>query len=487
MTITPCLKKRYSTDNHGIINIRITQNRKSKYISTKVSILERYWNPNKKEVRSSYDKHESINDLIESEIDKIKKDRSLSTSHEVVSNVKKSFLTYFEEYLERLTKQEKYGSYKKFNTTLQHLRGYNMSKSKSDLLFSEVDYQWVEGFREYLTIKHLKKNTQNNYLKCCQRLYNLSIKEKVFKTYENPFDQFKFKREKVEKRFLTFDQLQYLVSHDLKKGSVVEETRNRFLVQIYGQGLRVSDLLTLRYKNLNFDGHSSRINFTQFKTKKSHSVQLSYDLMKQLFYHFDRDLYFKFYETEKYSFNFDGKKKNWTFPQIERNSKTVRDNDKKNGTNLLEKYSKEVYRIVGIIFMKQHDILRDYSIENPNKFIVTCLNERYFENVEFNDNTNLTKTQYNHIQSKITVYNRNLKKLSKLTGTNIRITSHTPRHTFTNLLLTEGTDVYSISKSLGHSRLSITENYLKDFDTERVDSDNTMVFRKINLHRITLK
>lgn len=42
ITITPYLKKKYKTGNFGIINIRITQNRKLKYLSLKIKIKERY-------------------------------------------------------------------------------------------------------------------------------------------------------------------------------------------------------------------------------------------------------------------------------------------------------------------------------------------------------------------------------------------------------------------------------------------------------------
>jgi site-specific recombinase XerD len=85
------------------------------------------------------------------------------------------------------------------------------------------------------------------------------------------------------------------------------------------------------------------------------------------------------------------------------------------------------------------------------------------------------------------MYNRDLKKLEPYTNTIIRLTSHTPRHTYTNLLLSNNTDVYSISKSLGHSKLSITESYLNDFDINKIDSDNTELFRMINLNKLSLK
>ena len=53
MTITPYLKKRNSSDNYGIINLRITKNRKSEYHSLKINLKEKLWNDNRKEVRKT--------------------------------------------------------------------------------------------------------------------------------------------------------------------------------------------------------------------------------------------------------------------------------------------------------------------------------------------------------------------------------------------------------------------------------------------------
>ena len=77
------------------------------------------------------------------------------------------------------------------------------------------------------------------------------------------------------------------------------------------------------------------------------------------------------------------------------------------------------------------------------------------------------------------LYNKDLKLLIPHTSnSNINITSHTARHTYANLLLSNGVDIYSISKSLGHSSLSVTENHVSSFNQERVDDDNTEVFRR---------
>ena len=77
------------------------------------------------------------------------------------------------------------------------------------------------------------------------------------------------------------------------------------------------------------------------------------------------------------------------------------------------------------------------------------------------------------VSSKTTIYNKQLKELQFLCKIKTKLTSHITRHTYTNLLI-ENTDndIYSISKSLGHQRLSTTEHYLSDFNTIRTDKVN---------------
>ena len=486
MTITPYLKKRNTSDNYGIINLRITKNRKSEYHSLKINLKEKFWNDNRKEVRKNDEvDYITINEKINDEIEKLKKQQKIDEP-ELLGKKNVSFIQYFRNYLDELTSLKKLGTYKKYNTTLQHLTEFIKKDGKTDLKFSDVDYLLIENFDKYLQKLHLKSNTRNGYLKCCQKLFNLSIKEKVFRTYENPFVEFNFKRDPVEKRRLSFGQVQNLIGTEVEFGSLTYETRVKFLIQIYGQGLRVSDTFTIRYKNIDFDSWNSRINFFQFKTKKRHSIQLSLDILKQLFFFVNKDLYHEMYYTRKYPFLWKGKEYKFSIPQIEKEIHRIRPISLKEGTDSWEKIGNIKYQILGDLYEEQLKHIKEFSFNNPNKFIVPWLNESFYKNIEFNDNTILTKQQYNHLQSRITVYNRNLKRLEILTGTNIRITSHTPRHTYTNLLLHINTDVYSISKSLGHSNLSITENYLNDFERVKVDDDNTELFRRMNLSKIIL-
>ncbi|MCP1384874.1 site-specific integrase [Runella salmonicolor] len=75
-------------------------------------------------------------------------------------------------------------------------------------------------------------------------------------------------------------------------------------------------------------------------------------------------------------------------------------------------------------------------------------------------------------EAKTSIVNNNLKKLQERLGWQKRITCHIARHTFADTARKKGQNTYNISKALGHTRLSTTEQYLKSFDQNSVDSIN---------------
>lgn len=57
--------------------------------------------------------------------------------------------------------------------------------------------------------------------------------------------------------------------------------------------------------------------------------------------------------------------------------------------------------------------------------------------------------------------NAYLKELADICHIRKRVTFHTARHTFATLLVQDGTDIYKISKFLGHKSINMTQRYLK--------------------------
>ena len=57
-------------------------------------------------------------------------------------------------------------------------------------------------------------------------------------------------------------------------------------------------------------------------------------------------------------------------------------------------------------------------------------------------------------------------------GISKTITFHCARHTYATLQLTMGTDIYTVSKLLGHKDLKTTQVYAKIIDQKKIDSVN---------------
>lgn len=113
---------------------------------------------------------------------------------------------------------------------------------------------------------------------------------------------------------------------------------------------------------------------------------------------------------------------------------------------------------------KAFEILAAYRTESskPEDYIFPILSQKR----EYHTEEDLLK----EISRKNALVNKYLKKICFLAGLPKDVSFHSARHTFADLGRRKIGDVYKISKLLRHSKISITEKYLSDFDTEMEDS-----------------
>lgn len=71
-------------------------------------------------------------------------------------------------------------------------------------------------------------------------------------------------------------------------------------------------------------------------------------------------------------------------------------------------------------------------------------------------------------------YNLKLQQWVMRAGISKTITFHCGRHTYATLQLTNGTDIYTVSKLLGHRELKTTQVYAKIIDQKKVDASNAI-------------
>jgi site-specific recombinase XerD len=83
--------------------------------------------------------------------------------------------------------------------------------------------------------------------------------------------------------------------------------------------------------------------------------------------------------------------------------------------------------------------------------------------------------------------NAYLKEIADLCGISKNLTFHIARHTFaTTITLSNGVQMESVSKMLGHKDLKTTQHYAKVLD-RKVSDDMSILKEKLNLGRIQSK
>jgi integrase len=499
ITYTPYLKKKYTIDNFGVIQVRRTQNRKSTYFTLSETLKEVFWNKKKGEVRSNHKEYERLTNLISDKIDELKKiDNSVfenTITHKKESNEKVSFINFFENQLLYHQTRREIGTYKSHKTSYFHLINFLNTLDKKDLLFSELTTFFIRDFETYLKGKdNLSTNTCIKYLKITKNVFNKGIEFLVYSTNIDPFLRVNKIKTPVNKEPLSKLEIETIFNTEIKEDDSLYNIKNYFLFQIFSQGMRVSDLMTLRWGNL----VSGDIVFYQFKTKKPHLVSLNEIILLRLVDYLPEG---KNIVNTKFNFSVNDINYSMTYQEIEKHyekvsseniSKYISIEDVMKGIN---KVDENVERLLqtwlelknekkNLIKMTLEMKITEYSIKNSSKFIFPILDNKIFENVHFDGQKHiLTKYQYNQMSSKTTIYNKQLKKLQKRCGLNKVLTTHLSRHTYTGLMIEHtGKDIYTISRNLGHSGLKNTEHYVSDFLDKRVISENddmTKTFKNI--------
>lgn len=77
-------------------------------------------------------------------------------------------------------------------------------------------------------------------------------------------------------------------------------------------------------------------------------------------------------------------------------------------------------------------------------------------------------------------YNEVLKKWAKAAGINKNLSSHVARHTFATLALSNGVDLYTVSKLLGNRDISTTQIYAKIIEKKKEEAVDMLPPLQVN-------
>jgi len=184
-------------------------------------------------------------------------------------NTTEHFFEYAGDIRERFLKAGKIGTYKRYKTCLLKLQSYAKRK---DLKFVDIDATFLAKYENHLQSKSYKPNTIYNNMKVIRAVFYKAMKEGICSPEKNPFLLFKLKMDtRTNKQKLTIKEILAIEELKLDEGSLVWHVRNCFLFSFYCAGIRISDLLQLKWKNLTRNG---RLEYQMEKTGSFKSLVL---------------------------------------------------------------------------------------------------------------------------------------------------------------------------------------------------------------------
>ena len=254
--------------------IRITKNRKSKFVFLNYRIKPDFWDDENKRVRKSHPNAQQLNRYIAIKLMEAQEaalmmeaaDKAIlpeRIKEQIMGKAPVPFFKFADRYVEELKVNLKVGSHRKTKSVVTKMKKYVGGR---ELFFEHITVAWLKDYAKYLKSEHENKtNTVSCNFRTIRRIINLAICEDLIEPEKNPFKKFRLVTEKVKKEFLTDEELMLIELAPLEKGSEMDHHRNMFVFSAYSGGLRISDMLNLRWKN--FDGERVLV-----QTRKTASI-----------------------------------------------------------------------------------------------------------------------------------------------------------------------------------------------------------------------
>lgn len=256
----------YSKDIKG----RIKHKRKYQFLDIQIHTEPK----NQKQRNENKDLLEVANNIL-----KKKQIEGLSSDFEITPDdkLKKNFIEYFQESIEK--RNYKDSTLKAFEITLKHLIDYCNPDTTT---FKNIDYNFITGFMNYLDKlvifdnQRLKNNSKRLYFNAFKTIILQAYRNGIFK--KNPLLNIKgYSLQDTEKIYLTVEEIQKLNDTECNKPLL----KRAFLFSCF-TGLRFSDILNLKWKQLINDNGNYKIAFKMRKTSRQEYLTLSKQAMKYL-------------------------------------------------------------------------------------------------------------------------------------------------------------------------------------------------------------
>jgi len=262
--------------------LRITYMKEHVRITLDYAVKKNQFNPKPSQnqyIRQNNPKYALINNYLDNKIEEAKEAaRQLQKENKLISarsirqrlltSKSESFYEFSEQVVQQLKKNNRIGNYKKYKSLIEKMKEYT---KQEDLTFQEIDVKFLNNFQAHLASKGNAQSTITGNLRTIRALIYRSINEGLIEQGKNPFFSFKMKFGKVDRVRLNEQEILAIENLDLPYGQLIWHVRNVFMFSYYTAGMRISDVLMLKWHNI----QNGRLIYRMHKTEKLHSLKLT--------------------------------------------------------------------------------------------------------------------------------------------------------------------------------------------------------------------
>lgn len=305
------------------VAIRITKDRKTRYIFTGKYILEKDWDFEDNKVRKSHENSGRMNAFLRkklSEVEAVSDKAEIAeedlSSTQIKKKVKRqgSKVSFFKLACERIRRKNLEGTFSVAQSELsilynvQEFLNFNPSLSKNKVIegikerrrdrvskarsgvqtmeddlkafekdtslhFDDIDLAFINRFKSFCAAYlEQKTRTVTNQLIFIRTLYNQAIKENLVDPRKYPFggEKEKIRIGSGNRIGLTSEEIKKIENLELEENTSIWHTRNVWLFAFYFAGVRISDVLEMKWSDF-VDG---RLYYQMNKNEKPVSLKV---------------------------------------------------------------------------------------------------------------------------------------------------------------------------------------------------------------------
>ncbi len=294
-SVTPFLDKRANAKNLHPITIRIIKDRKPSYIYLGQAIKLNQWDSKNRRVKNIHPDYLEINQLIITKLSKANKsmlnaeikEQNLSSrviKRKIVSKEECDFFNVAKNYL-ALIKERK--QFHQFDIELKRIEVFYQFVKKDKLYFNELNIDLLRSFEAYLkNTRDLAPRTIANYMIMIRTVFNLGISKSITTIEVYPFGKGKYQIRfpETKKIGLSIEEVKALETLEgLTKAQ--QYALNAWLISFYFAGIRISDVLQLKWSDFKDD----RLLYRMDKNSKLVSLKIS-DKVRDILQSLDRNI-----------------------------------------------------------------------------------------------------------------------------------------------------------------------------------------------------